>query len=214
MRGGVLADSAPASRISHPHDFLSNERHLGMPHIETMPRARRAKRPYRATRKPRSWILAHHDLAQMLSPMNPTQHLEAFARQAAAAANPQPTQTYQGAVQAFYDSHPGYESVVPMETAYFFEKSGLDPNSDQFFNMFHTSNQYGTFLNKHARADLKDVVELVGSRTDRADRPRLQELYAQASAPFHSAGSSGLFDKTSPVKDELFDRDPYSPYSK
>ena len=43
MRGGVLADTAPASRISHPHDFLTNERHFGMLHLDAIPPARRAK---------------------------------------------------------------------------------------------------------------------------------------------------------------------------
>ena len=68
MRGGVLADTAPAQQISQPHDFLTNERHFGMPHIESLPRARKAKRQYRATRKPRAAILAHHELSQMLNP--------------------------------------------------------------------------------------------------------------------------------------------------
>ena len=103
MRGGVLADSAPAQQISYPLDFLTNERHFGMPHLESLPRARKAKRPFRATRKPRAAILAHHELSQMMSPMNPTVHMDAFAKQAAMAASPQPTKTYQGHVDSFFD---------------------------------------------------------------------------------------------------------------
>ena len=194
MRGGVLADTAPASRISHPHDFLTNERHFGMLHLDAIPPARRAKPPYRATRKPRSWIQAHHDLAQMLNPTNPSAHMEAFAKQAAAAAAPQPTKTYKGTVDSFYRAHPSYTSM-PMETAYFLEKAGISPSDQRFFTAFHTFTRGFYVLDKRARADLKDVARAMIHRSDPEERPRLEELYAEAVAPFHhhhhASGASG-----------------------
>ena len=145
--------------------------------------------------------------------MNPTQHMEAFARQAAAAAAPQPTKTYQCVVTSFYADHPD-ASAVPMETAYFLEKAGISPSDPQYFSAFHTYTHGKFVLDKRARADLKDVVAAVAHRSDASERPRLETLYNEAAAPFHGAGSSSdvFMDKSPAKKDELFDRDPYSPY--
>ena len=225
MRGGVLADSAPAQQISYPLDFLTNERHFGMPHLESLPRARKAKRPFRATRKPRAAILAHHELSQMMSPMNPTVHMDAFAKQAAMAASPQPTKTYQGHVDSFFDAYPQYDGIMPIETAYFLDRAQMQPGP--FFRLYggNLFQQYA-FINKNVRADLVDVFEefVHSGQVSKEDIPKLQEIYNEAIAPFHretpqvkqEASTSQVkqepFTKTTPVKDELFDRDPYSPY--
>ena len=223
MRGGVLADTAPAQRISYPLDFLTNERHFGMPHLESMPRARKAKRPYRATRKPRAAILAHHELSQMMSPMNPTQHMDAFAKQAAMAASPQPTKTYQGHVDSFFNHYPQYNGILPFETAYFLDRAQMQPGP--FFRLYDGNFfQHIAFINKNVRADLVDVFEdfVHSGQVSKEDIPKLQEIYNEAIAPFHRKLSTQVKQEPStsqvkpetktPVKDELFDRDPYSPY--
>ena len=78
MRTGVLSDSN--AKHFQPMDFVSHERHLGLPHIEkTAHKTRKRKQGYRSTPRPRAPYIAHFELAQLMNPENPKKSIEAFS---------------------------------------------------------------------------------------------------------------------------------------
>ena len=130
MRTGVLSDANATS--FEPLPFVANERHFGLPHIEkTTKRTRHRKVGYRPTPRPRAPYLAHVELAQLMNPLNPKQHIDAFGRQMQAAVAPKPSTTFRGVVEQFRAAHPSY-SMMREETAYFLEALGYEPNEPKY----------------------------------------------------------------------------------
>ena len=108
---------------------------------------------------------------------------------------------------------------MPFETAYFLDRAEMQPGP--FFRLYDGNFfQHIAFINKNVRADLVDVFEefVHSAQVSKEDVPKLQEIYNEAIAPFHRETPQVKQEpvkpetKTTPVKDELFDRDPYSPY--
>ncbi len=130
MRTGVLAD-ANAMQYQ-PLPFLANERHFGLPHIEKhTKRTRHRKTGYRPTPRPRAPYLAHYELAQLMNPLNPKQHIEAFGLQMQAAVAPKPSTTFRGVVEQFRAANPSF-SMMRDETAYFMQALGYSPDDSRY----------------------------------------------------------------------------------
>ena len=133
MRTGVLADSN--AKHFQPMDFVSHERHLGLPHIEkSSHKTRKRKTGYRATPRPRAPYMAHWELAQLMNPENPRLSLEAFSTHMEASLRPNPPASFKQVVEDFKRDHPSYVSrhrdkMLLDETAYFLQKTGLNPDS-------------------------------------------------------------------------------------
>ena len=128
MRTGVLADSN--AKHFQPMDFVSHERHLGLPHIEkTGKKTRKRKQGYRSTPRPRVPYITHWELAQLMNPENPREALPAFSTHMEASQRPSPPASFQMLVEAFKNDNPSYVSthrdkMLLDETAYFCKKRG------------------------------------------------------------------------------------------
>lgn len=142
MRTGILGDEHATSY--QPLDVVTNERFLG--HLHTYKKqSRKRKHGYKNTHRSRYPQHAHHDLAQLVDPLNIRPHVQVFENQARSYANPRPTQSFQAAVKSFRQKYPdlfvhsridnnpqlahlsrNWKNTYP-ETAYFFQKLGIDP---------------------------------------------------------------------------------------
>ena len=132
MRTGVLADDKAS--FFEPMNHVAHERHLGLPHIVKHKRnTRKRKQGYRSTTRPQAAYMAHYELAQLLNPDNPREALDGFQIHRTAAETPKPTASFRMLVEQFHDENPSFRAakrgkVMLPETAYFMQKSGLDPN--------------------------------------------------------------------------------------
>ena len=169
MRTGVLADSN--AKHFQPMDFVSNERHLGLPHIEkTTHKTRKRKTEYRSTPRPRAAYMAHFELAQLMNPENPREALPVFSTHMEASQRPSPPASFKQMVEAFKNDNPSYVSshrdkMLLDETAYFLQKTGLNPDS-----YFQT--QFGN-LSKSIAKPLHIIYERA---VEKEDPPRSSEL--------------------------------------
>ena len=133
MRTGVLADSN--NSFFQPMDHVSHERHLGVAHIAKHTRTtRKRKQGYRSTTRPRAPYMAHYELAQLMNPENPRGSLEAFSTHMEASQRPNPPASFKMLVENFKRDNPSYVSrhrdkMLLDETAYFLQKTGLNPDS-------------------------------------------------------------------------------------
>ena len=74
MRKGILSDEN--AKMFEPLPFIANERHFGQPHVhKTTKRTKKRKQGYTNTPRPRTPYIAHHELAQLIDPLNPRKHL-------------------------------------------------------------------------------------------------------------------------------------------
>ena len=126
MRSGVLSDSQAAKY--EPLPFIANERHFAVAHVHKTSRVtKHRKDDLRPTFRPRAAYLAHYEYSQLMNPLNPTQHMEAFATQMEAAIDPQPTQSYKSIVEEFRRTHPSHAQVRD-ESAYYMQTLGISPD--------------------------------------------------------------------------------------
>ena len=176
MRTGVLADSN--AKHFQPMDFVSNERHLGLPHIEkTAHKTRKRKTGYRATPRPRAPYMAHWELAQLLNSENPRESLEAFEVHRLASQMPKPPASFRMLVEQFKEDHPSFVSshhdkLLLPETAYFLQKSGLDVN-----NYFLT--KHGN-LSKSIARPLHTIYEKAVAQEDQSRQAELEAAYEES----------------------------------
>ena len=177
MRTGVLADSN--AKHFQPMDFVSNERHLGLPHIEkTAHKTRRRKTGYRSTPRPREPYMAHFELAQLMNPEgNPRESLEAFSTHMEAAQLPNPPASFKQVVEALKRDNPSYVSthrdkMLLDETAYFLQKTGLNPDS-----YFQT--QFGN-LSKSITKPLHIILERAIEKEDPSRSSELEAAYEES----------------------------------
>ena len=127
MRTGVLSDSQAAKY--EPLPFIANERHFAVAHVHKTTRVtKHRKDDAKPTIRPRAAYLAHYEYSQLMNPLNPTQHMEAFAAQMEAAIDPKPTQSYKQVVQDFRQQYSSF-SAFSNESAYMLQRLGI--SSDQ-----------------------------------------------------------------------------------
>ena len=87
--------------------------------------------------------MAHYELAQLMNPENPRESLDAFSTHMEASQRPNPPASFKQVVEAFKNDNPSYVSThkdkrILDETAYFLQKTKLDPDSyfqTQFGNL-------------------------------------------------------------------------------
>ena len=196
MRTGVLADSN--AKHFQPMDFVSHERHLGLPHIEkTAHKTRRRKTGYRATPRPRAPYMAHWELAQLMNPENPRLSLEAFSTHMEASLRPNPPVSFRKVVEDFKRDNPSYVSrhrdkMLLDETAYFLGKTGLNPDS-----YFQT--KFGN-LSRTISKPLHIIYERAVEQEDQSMQAMLEAAYEE---------SMKLLLNERPPESEF---SPYSPY--
>ena len=176
MRTGVLADSN--NSFFHPMDSLSHERHLGLPHIpKTTHKTRKRKTGYRSTPRPRAPYMAHFELAQLMNPENPRESLEAFSTHMEAAQRPNPPASFKQMVEDFKRDNPSYVSrhrdkMLLDESAYFLQKTGLNPDS-----YFQT--KYGN-LSRTIAKPLHIIYERAVEKEDQSRQADLETAYEEA----------------------------------
>ena len=197
MRTGVLADSN--NSFFQPMDFVSNERHLGLPHIEkTAHKTRRRKTGYRATPRPRAPYMAHYELAQLMNPENPREAMPAFSTHMEASLRPNPPASFKQVVEQFKEDHPSFVSshrdkLLLPETAYFLQKTGLNP--DSYFITKHGN------LSRTITKPLHTIYERAVETEDKSRQAELQAAYEETMRL--------LLDES---KQEPPSPTPYSPY--
>lgn len=129
MRVGALSDSNAAKY--DPLPFLANERHFSVPHLHKTTRVTKHRKDgLKPTFRPRDPQAAHYEYSQLMNPLHPTQHMEAFGRQMEAAVAPQPSKTYMQVVEAFRAKHPSFRDLRD-ESAYFLEALNIDPEDER-----------------------------------------------------------------------------------
>ena len=176
MRTGVLADSN--AKHFQPMDFVSHERHLGLPHIEkTAHKTRKRKQGYRSTPRPRAPYMAHFELAQLMNPESPRESLEAFSTHMEAAQRPNPPASFRKVVEDFKRDNPSYVSrhrdkMLLDETAYFLGKTGLDPDS-----YFQT--KFGN-LSRTIAKPLHIIYERAVEKEDQTRQAELEAAYEES----------------------------------
>lgn len=126
MRVGALSDSHAAKY--EPLPFLANERHFSVPHVHKTTRVTKHRKDDhgKPTFRPRDPLAAHYEYSQLMNPLVPTQHMEAFGRQMEAAVVAQPSKTYMQVVEAFRAKHPSFRDLRD-ESAYFLEALSINP---------------------------------------------------------------------------------------
>ena len=176
MRTGVLADSN-AKHFS-PMDFVTHERHLGVAHITKHTRTtRKRKTGYRSTPRPRAPYMAHWELAQLMNPENPRQSLEAFSTHMEAAQRPNPPASFKQMVEDFKRDNPSYVSrhrdkMLLDETAFFLQKTGLNPDS-------YFTTQFGN-LSRTISKPLHIIFERAVEKEDQSRQAMLEAAYEEA----------------------------------
>ena len=176
MRTGVLADSN--AKHFQPMDFVSHERHLGLPHIEkTAHKTRKRKQGYRSTPRPRAPYIAHFELAQLMNPENPKKSIEAFSTHMETSQRPNPPASFKQMVEAFKRDNPSYVSrhrdkMLLDETAYFLQKTGLNPDS-----YFQT--KYGN-LSRTIAKPLHIIYERAVEKEDPSRSSELETVYEES----------------------------------
>ena len=176
MRTGVLADSN--AKHFQPMDFVSNERHLGLPHIEkTAHKTRRRKTGYRSTPRPRAPYMAHYELAQLMNPENPRESIDAFSTHMEAAQRPNPPASFKQVIEGFKRDNPSYVSshkdkMLLDETAYFLGVTGLDPAS--YFQTKHGN------LSKSITKPLHIIYERAVEKEDPSRQTELETAYEES----------------------------------
>ena len=176
MRTGVLADSN--AKHFQPMDFVSHERHLGLPHIpKTTHKTRRRKTGYRSTPRPRAPYMTHYELAQLMNPENPRESIDAFSTHMEASQRPNPPASFKMLVEGFKRDHPSYVSshrdkMLLDETAYFLGKTGLNPDS-----YFQT--QKGN-LSKSITKPLHIILERAVEKEDPSRQAELETAYEES----------------------------------
>ena len=181
MRKGVLADNY----YCEPLSFKENIRHFAVPNIQkTTLVTRPRKSGHRNIPRPRDTHAAHYMLAQLLDPLNPKKHIEAFADQMALAINPQPSPTFRGLVEQFHHDNTSFE-MMSSEKAYFLEKLNLDP--DKYY-----LDSIGRRMNKKMKEqELIFLFEKIVNEKARDNSLTPEELhnfdqaYEEATAPFN-----------------------------
>ena len=175
MRTGVLADDK--NDFFEPQDHIAHERHLGLPHIpKTTHKTRKRKQGYRNTPRPRAPYMTHWELAQLMNSENPRESLEAFEVHRKASQMPKPPASFRMLVEQFKEDHPSFVSshhdkLLLPETAYFLQKSGLDPG-----NYFITKHgNLSRTITKPLHTIYEKVVEQEPSRAQ-----DLEEIYAES----------------------------------
>ena len=176
MRFGVLADSN--AKHFQPMDFVSHERHLGLPHIEkTAHKTRKRKQGYRSTPRPRAPYIAHFELAQLMNPENPKKTIEAFSTHMETSQRPNPPASFKQMVEAFKRDNPSYVSrhrdkMLLDETAYFLQKTGLNPDS-------YFTTQFGN-LSRTISKPLHIIFERAVEKEDQSRQAMLEAAYEEA----------------------------------
>ena len=200
MRTGVLADSN--AKHFQPVDFVSHERHLGLPHIpKTTHKTRKRKTGYRSTPRPRAPYMAHFELAQLMNPENPRESLEAFSTHMEAAQRPNPPASFRKVVEDFKRDNPSYVSrhrdkMLLDETAYFLGKTGLDPDS-----YFQT--QFGN-LSKSITKPLHVILERAVEKEDPSRQTELETAYEESirlllNEPSEASSAYSPYAPTTPI---------------
>ena len=176
MRTGVLADSN--NSFFQPMDFVSHERHLGLPHIEKHTRTtRKRKTGYRSTPRPRAPYMAHWELAQLMNAENPRLSLEAFSTHMESSQRPNPPASFRKVVEDFKRDNPSYVSrhrdkMLLDETAYFLGKTGLNPDS-----YFQT--KFGN-LSRTIAKPLHIIYERAVEKEDQSQQAMLEAAYEES----------------------------------
>ena len=130
MRTGVLSDAN--AKMFEPLPFIANERHFGQPHIhKTTKRTKKRKQGYANTHRPRTPYIAHHELAQLIDPLNPRKHLDVFEQHMEMALFPKPPKSFDTYVSQFREMHPRFNELRD-EAAFMFQKLNLDPNNKKY----------------------------------------------------------------------------------
>ena len=159
-------------------DFVSNERHLGLPHIEkTAHKTRRRKTGYRATPRPRAPYMSHFELAQLMNAENPREAMPAFSTHMEASLRPNPPASFKQVVEQFKEDHPSYVSshrdkLLLPETAYFLQKTGLNPDS-----YFQT--KFGN-LSRTIAKPLHIIYERAVEKEDQSRQADLEAAYEES----------------------------------
>jgi hypothetical protein len=196
MRTGVLADSN--NSFFQPMDHVSHERHLGLPHIAKHTRTtRKRKQGYRSTPRPRAPYMAHYELAQLMNPENPRGSLEAFSTHMEASQRPNPPANFKMLVEDFKRDNPSYVSrhrdkMLLDETAYFLQKTGLNPDS-----------YFQTKFGNLSRTIAKPLHIIYERAVEKEDQSRQADLEAAYEESMHL-----LLNERPPEPDFS----PYSPY--
>ena len=133
MRKGILSDKN--NHVFEPSSPLVNEILFGNLSVDPTHEMvlKKRKYGYKSTPRPPAPYLAHHELSQILSPTHGQQHHEAFAAHAKTVHAKQEYNTFRGLVEKFYENNSSFKfkrRTLP-ETAFLFEKMGLNPD---FFN--------------------------------------------------------------------------------
>ena len=176
MRTGVLADSN--NSFFQPMDHVSHERHLGVAHIAKHTRTtRKRKQGYRSTFRPRAPYMAHYELAQLLNPENPREALPAFSTHMEASQRPNPPASFKMLVEDFKRDNPSYVSrhrdkMILDETAYFLQKTGLNPDS-----YFQT--KFGN-LSRTIAKPLHIIYERAVEKEDQSQQGMLEAAYEES----------------------------------
>ena len=130
MRTGVLSDTN--AKMFEPLPFIANERHFGQPHVhKTTKRTRKRKQGYANTHRPRTPYIAHHELAQLIDPLNPRKHLDVFEQHMEMALFPKPPKSFDTYVSQFREMHPRFNELRD-EAAFMMQKLNLDPNDKKY----------------------------------------------------------------------------------
>ena len=176
MRTGVLADSN--AKHFQPMDIISHERHLGLPHIEkTTHKTRKRKQGYRSTPRPRAPYMAHYELAQLMNPENPREALPGFSTHMEASQRPNPPASFKQVVEDFKRNYPSYVSrhrdkMLLDETAYFLQKTGLNP--DTYFQT-----KFGN-LSRTIAKPLHIIYERAVEKEDQSRQADLEAAYIES----------------------------------
>ena len=121
--------------------------------------------------------MAHYELAQLMNPENPREALPGFSTHMEAAQRPNPPASFKQVVETFKRDNPSYVSshrdkLLLDETAYFLQKTGLNPDS-----YFQT--QFGN-LSKSITKPLHIILERAVEKEDPSRSSELETAYEES----------------------------------